>query len=306
MDEQARAGIEGALEGSGLLDAWVMPDGTVVDEDDAVLVAPAGHRPARPPAEGQPRSLGPWSRSRTPRCPDEVVEAVLARIALDDELSVDLDPRAQDGRPAGGQRAACVALDGGFALGPLRGPPSRRAARYIGVAARAANRARRLAELARELAGLDEREPALEGEADSARAGVWRGCARRFAGCPTIVSAVRALVQLDRARAEEQRAAADRRRARSDDARSEELASRARGARSVTRASTALPAPERRGGAQRCATRSPPTAHACGELIGGERLRRERDAHQPTTHAAHAHRARTSRSRARGGGRKMP
>ncbi len=38
LEDRDRAGLEGALEGAGLLDAWVMPDGTVLDVDDAVLV----------------------------------------------------------------------------------------------------------------------------------------------------------------------------------------------------------------------------------------------------------------------------
>ena len=181
-----------------------MPDGTLLDADDAVLVASV---PSPAPAPGD-QSLARVLVA-VPDAPvsDAVIETVLARIALDDELSVDLDPRAQDGRPAGGQRAACVALDGGFALGPLRGRHRVDAARYIGVAARAGNRARRLAELARAIAVIDERDRTLAGECSGLERGLERlhDEVHRF---PDESSAVRAHAQLDRARSEEQRAAA--------------------------------------------------------------------------------------------------
>ena len=65
IDDPRRAGLEGALEGAGLLDAWVMPDGAVLDADDAVLV-PGGLGSPGPSVGG--RSPTRWLRCATRRC----------------------------------------------------------------------------------------------------------------------------------------------------------------------------------------------------------------------------------------------
>ena len=54
----ARAGLEAALEGSGLLDAWVLPQGTLIDSrtNDVILVARAPHE----------HSLGRWIKPTVP------------------------------------------------------------------------------------------------------------------------------------------------------------------------------------------------------------------------------------------------
>ena len=275
LDEQARAGLEGALEGSGLLDAWVMPDGTVLDEDDAVLVRAAG-----PPAGG-PATLSRALRPVTPApVPAEMVEAVLGRIGLGI-----LDQDAAAG-------SAAVGTDGRFVLGPLRGRHAVRTARFIGAAARAANRARRLAELTRELAALDERGRALEADADAHEHGLAR-LREEVRRLPDDGPAVRAYVQLDRARAEEQRAGElTTAELEAMNARSEELA-RARELALAYAREHALPAPGDEAGLARVRDALAAYRTRCGELIGGERLRRER-ARTADEAAAHAHRARQS------------
>ena len=152
LDEYQRAGLEGALEGAGLLDAWVMPDGTLLDADDAVLVPAASQEPAagsNERAAGDRTSPHPLPRTLAGALlpltdgpvAAEIIAGVLTRIVLG---AADGDARDYD---APGGEGAAVGFDGRFALGPLRGRHRVDVARYIGAAARAANRARRLAEL---------------------------------------------------------------------------------------------------------------------------------------------------------------
>lgn len=167
VDDTTAAGYEAALETAGLLDAWVTPDGTVLDptDRDAALVA-AGSEPA--PDGGLTRVLVPV---RDPDAPyaaavdQRIVAAVLTRIGA--------DPDAGD---------VWVAPDGRFRLGPLHGAWTKPAAEHLGAAAREAARRRRLAELDEQLivltrrlgeldaerADLDAREQRLADEADTA------------------------------------------------------------------------------------------------------------------------------------------
>jgi uncharacterized protein (TIGR02680 family) len=259
IDEARRAGLEGALEGAGLLDAWVMPDGAVLDADDAVLV---------PGDCGQRGAVGGRTLTealvavRDAPVPSAVVAGVLARLALSDSGA------------SAGERPA-VGFDGSFALGPLRGRRRVETARFIGIAARAANRARRLAELARELAAIDRRELDLEartGELEAAIARL-RDELRRL---PDDTPAVRAHVKLSAARDEEQRAAA------LTAAEQETMTARAAALASAREHAIAharehrLPGPEDEAGL--ASTRDALACYrgACSELIGGERVRRER------------------------------
>ena len=153
VDEAERAGLEAALEASGLLDAWVLPDGAVVGPDHLDTVLPARGEADDPAPDG--RSLGealvPAIDASDPAAgalDEATVAAVLARIALD-------DPAA----PVG------VSVAGRYRLGPAEGRWRRDAAVHIGEGAREAHRRRRLAELAERLdeqrRRLAERDEAL-------------------------------------------------------------------------------------------------------------------------------------------------
>ncbi len=127
VDADAQAGLEAALEAAGLLDAWVTPDGALLNREtlDAVLVDGPRHdgrtlADALQLAPEAPRPLG----------------AALAAIEL-----------ADDAPAAGG---IAVDVRGGFALGPLRGRFAKPQAEHIGARARAAARARRRAVLVAE------------------------------------------------------------------------------------------------------------------------------------------------------------
>lgn len=141
LGERERAGIEGALEGAGLLDAWVLPGGELLaaGSDDVVLV----------PAEiGGGATLADLLRPAAGELPvdRDVLWRILRSIGVGD----------------GEQHGCVVDLDGGFAFGPARGAHAKHEAQFIGAAARAANRARRLAELAAALAQLAVSERGLE------------------------------------------------------------------------------------------------------------------------------------------------
>ncbi|MGH3032099.1 MAG: TIGR02680 family protein, partial [Gaiellaceae bacterium] len=137
-----RAGIEAALEGAGLLDAWVLPDGVVLDPDTLdVLLEPA-------PLESDGATLRDVVVVvDDPRVDRGVVERILSSVALADD--------------AGAGTACAVSRTGHFRLGPTRGRFSKPAAEYVGAAARAERRHRRIAELDRQLAAIGARDDEL-------------------------------------------------------------------------------------------------------------------------------------------------
>jgi uncharacterized protein (TIGR02680 family) len=145
LPDSQRAGIEAALEAAGLLDAWLTPQGVLLDPEsgDARLRA----RAPRPRSLAGPlRACSPPPGAVTPVTP-EVVTAVLASIDYADDDSGDAE--------------AWVSASGAFRLGPLSGRWSKTEAQYIGYAARLAARQRRLAVIAEQLTGLDSALAAL-------------------------------------------------------------------------------------------------------------------------------------------------
>jgi uncharacterized protein (TIGR02680 family) len=269
LDDGKRAGLEGALEGAGLLDAWVMPEGSVLDADDALLVTCEA-----PPQPGATlaRALVPVSDAPVSL---DVIAGVLARVALHDTMPV------REGTASSGPQPAAVAHDGGFALGPLRGRHRVDTARFIGTAARAANRERRLAELAALLAELDGHDRVLAGEAAAAEAALDQ-LADELRRLPEDTDAVRAHEQLRRARAEERRAA--------EQTASEQTAMTAKAQeRECARIATvqharehSLPAPEDAHGLQAVREALADYRGLCREALDAERVHRDFDAQAAT------------------------
>jgi uncharacterized protein (TIGR02680 family) len=138
LDAAAQGAVEAGLEAAGLLDAWVTPDGRVLQAGTADVAMLDG-----PSASG--RCLADVARP-TPHggVSAEVAGGVLARVAL---VAAGAEP------PDGA--AAWVAPDGRFGIGPLRGAAAGTQVRYLGETARRRARERRLAELGAELARLD-------------------------------------------------------------------------------------------------------------------------------------------------------
>jgi uncharacterized protein (TIGR02680 family) len=292
LEPAQRAGLEGALEGSGLLDAWMMPDGSVLDDDDALLVA-AGS----PPAQG--RTLA-QALIAVPGGPVsvEVVERVLDAVGLAETLAGEWLDRGGTGQ------AAAIACDGSFALGPLRGRHRPAEARFIGAAARAANRERRLAELVRLLAELDEGQRRLVAEAATTESKLQR-LAAEVAALPDETAAVRAHEQLQRARAEERRAGeqtASEQEAMGARARERE---QARSAAVRHAREHALPAPEDAAALAAVGDALVEYRGRCREAISAERVRRELEdgaaaAQRGAERAADVHAAASERRRSTG------
>lgn len=151
VDDAARAGLEAALEASGLLDAWVRPDGALLPAGthDTVIV------PGTSPAPDADAHLGAVlvaavdsDDPRTAGMTDGVVSAVLRHIGA----------RAGAGH-------LWVDPDGRWQLGPLHGAWSKPAAAHVGQGAREAARRARLAAVAVELAVAEEALARLHDEA---------------------------------------------------------------------------------------------------------------------------------------------
>ena len=149
LDAGQRAGLEAALESSGLLDAWVRVDGQVLGRDQRDVVLAAG------PAVPGPSLAGLLVADLPDACPVTAgtVRAVLGRIAAEP----DAGPQAGAGP------------DGRWQLGPLSGRAAKPAAQYIGATARAAERARRLAETDAQISAAEAAREAAIGVEEAAR-----------------------------------------------------------------------------------------------------------------------------------------
>ncbi len=144
---EARAGLEAALEAAQVLDAWITPDGALVDPatGDLLLGADAA------PVQDRASALGAWLRPSDEAPVDAaVIERVLAAVG-------------------GGAGAAPVWVDtaGRWGAGSLRGRAAKPAAVHLGAATRAAERTRRLGEIAARLLHLAEAEADIDRTLDS-------------------------------------------------------------------------------------------------------------------------------------------
>lgn len=127
VSDDERAGLEAGLESSGLLDAWVFPDGAVLDPTTADTALPVGPGVSGSSLADVLRPAGADSA-----VPAQVVDQVLRRVGLGTTNETE---------------HAVVGLDGSWQLGPLTGRAGKDRPQYVGAAARTAERARRLAEL---------------------------------------------------------------------------------------------------------------------------------------------------------------
>ncbi|KUN89380.1 hypothetical protein AQJ64_00500 [Streptomyces griseoruber] len=146
LTEAERAGLEAALEASGLLDAWVRPDGTAVAADghDVLL------DPLDPPA---PRSGGGLDRALCPAVNhadvgaaavgEQTVQRLLTSIGLAGKND---DAPTEDAPGTGGHRT-WVSMDGRFRIGALTGSWAKDSAQYVGEGAREQARRARIGEL---------------------------------------------------------------------------------------------------------------------------------------------------------------
>lgn len=155
VDLPAQAGIEAALQGAGLLDAWITPDGRVLGADSDELWCNAQLIVRRPAGRG---SLADWLVPTTSGHDDVatvLVERILAGIGA--------------GADAADDDEAWISPSGRYRVGPLAGAWTKARAEYVGHAAREQARRRRLAEIdsrieaiARERDDVQRRRDALD------------------------------------------------------------------------------------------------------------------------------------------------
>lgn len=141
VDETAQRGIEAALESAGLLDAWLMPDGEMLNHrDDTFLLAP--QMTAAPSRSADAAST--LERALTPAedLPEGMLPATIRRVLH----AIGWDHESD--------REVWVASDGRWRNGPLSGRWHKPAVQHIGQTARDAERARRLERLREQAAAL--------------------------------------------------------------------------------------------------------------------------------------------------------
>ncbi|WP_158726494.1 TIGR02680 family protein [Tomitella fengzijianii] len=151
VSDSERAGIEAALEASGILDARIASDGAVTHPSSGELVLDPDDAAAGP--HSLTTALTPAADPEDAAAvavPPEAVAAVLGGIGL--------------GPDSG--RACWVATDGAFRNGVLTGAWSKPGAQYIGRGAREQARRARLQRLTAEIAEIDEQSAGL-GDKDS-------------------------------------------------------------------------------------------------------------------------------------------
>jgi uncharacterized protein (TIGR02680 family) len=142
LPDQDRAGIEAALEASGLLDAWVRPDGTL----DGELLDTFADGALGTPAPGRSLRDVLVADADVPVTADRI-ERLLTAVAYG---------------PSAAEHPAAVGADGSWRLGVAHGRMTKPEPAYIGAAARERARARRLAELDEQLDVLDEQLAGLD------------------------------------------------------------------------------------------------------------------------------------------------
>ncbi len=151
LDEIARAGIEAALEASGLLDAWILPDGTLLDaiSGDSFLLPEDG-------GENRGETLARW-----------LVPDVQPHPASPAPPTIEVVTRVLDAIGAGADAGEhWVDIDGRWRLGPLSGRARKDRAEHIGEASREAARLKRIEELQARLVELETDLANLDREAN--------------------------------------------------------------------------------------------------------------------------------------------
>ena len=149
VPSDARAGLEAALEASGLLDAWVLPEGTMIDSctHDVILTV-------RPP---NAESLADWLTPTIPAAGGGAhIDAHTLSALLQSVACAEQEPAEAE---------TWLSPSGQFRVGTVRGAWMKPGARYIGHAAREAARRARLDSIA---ARLGELVSALEAQESAA------------------------------------------------------------------------------------------------------------------------------------------
>lgn len=149
-----RAGLEAALEASGVLDSWVLPDGVVLTADSHEVLLDPATGPVR--GASLARLLRPavdHGDAGAAAVGQDTVARLLAAIGAGPVGAVADEPMGEPGTWA--------AVDGSFRVGALTGRWAKATAEYIGEGAREAARRSRTAAVRSELALLQEESEAV-------------------------------------------------------------------------------------------------------------------------------------------------
>lgn len=148
LDTRARAGLEAALEASGLLDAWITPEGEVflpnTHEHWLTALPHASTHPAASETSAA-RSLAQWLHPALDHHDP-------AAATLSESLITQILHSVGAGR---GEGLHWVSLEGDWQLGPLAGHWSKNSAQHIGHAAREHARRERIQWLENQLEACD-------------------------------------------------------------------------------------------------------------------------------------------------------
>ncbi|MET9469017.1 TIGR02680 family protein [Streptomyces sp. NPDC006544] len=155
LPEQERAGLEAALESSGLLDAWVLPDGSALAADGHdVLLSPATGPVAGPSLRGLLRPAVDGGDAQAAAVGEDTVARLLAAIGT----------AGDDGA------GTWVGPDGRFRVGTLTGRWAKPAAEYIGEGAREVARRARITALRVELDLLQQESESVAAQSEEVAA----------------------------------------------------------------------------------------------------------------------------------------
>ncbi|AZS74584.1 TIGR02680 family protein [Streptomyces lydicus] len=174
LPEGERAGLEAALEASGLLDAWVLPEGVVLAADShEVLLAPVSGPVRGASLAGLLRPAVDHGDAGAAAVGEGTVARMLAAIGAGRVDAVAGGPGGQAGTWEAGD-GTWAAVDGSFRIGAVTGRWAKAAAEYIGDGAREAARRSRIAALRAELLLIEGELTAVAELADTvtARRGV--------------------------------------------------------------------------------------------------------------------------------------
>ncbi|MBT2493008.1 TIGR02680 family protein [Streptomyces sp. ISL-96] len=152
LDDTRRAGLEAALEASGLLDAWVRPDGAVLDaEGHDVLLMPGEPRAGNSLADVL-RPAVDHGDARASAVGEATMGRLLASIGL---AYADAGNEGDSWADAGREGDTWVAADGRFRIGALAGSWAKARAEYVGEGAREEARRAAIDAIRSELDELD-------------------------------------------------------------------------------------------------------------------------------------------------------
>jgi len=151
IDAAVVDGVEAAMRASGLVDAWVRPDGTVkLPSGIADLALGSSGAPSGPESDRNPgRSLAEILEPSEAVDFKPVVAGLLALLPIADDVN------EADLRDGGDRPDLIIGLDGSFRLGPGLGRGQLRPAELLGSVARERRRRERVAELREELADVE-------------------------------------------------------------------------------------------------------------------------------------------------------